>query len=158
MVAACSSGSGTNGASGDDDDSCTPPDQDGQTGAGMATVLVSVSDTGFGVGGPDSGSTQSNITLQNLQETTLTLTNIGTKPHDFVIQCLPTPNSKGCPTQSCFPMGANIPSLDPGKSATVTFETPITEGSYTFVSDLAGDSTIAADGGATGLVGYFNLM
>jgi hypothetical protein len=156
-IAACSSSSGSNGASSDDDDdSCAPGDQDGITG-GTDTVLLSVSDTGFGVGGPDSGSTQSNITVQNLASVSLTLTNIGTRPHDFVVQCLPTPNGRGCPTQSCFPTGANIPPLDPGTSATVTFTTPVTEGSYTFVSDVPGDSTLA-DGGATGLVGYFNLM
>jgi hypothetical protein len=150
--------SGVSGSSGDgDDNACTPGDQDGIVG-GNNLVELTVSDTGFGVGAPDSGSTESNITVQNLAMVTLVMTNIGTKPHDFVIQCMPTPNTKGCPTQSCFPAAANIPAVQPGKSATAMFQTPATEGAYTFTSDEPGDTQTAADGGVTGLVGEFNLM
>ncbi|HWL87182.1 MAG TPA: hypothetical protein VNO21_15360, partial [Polyangiaceae bacterium] len=87
-----------------------------------------------------------------------TLTNIGTKPHDFVIRCLSTPNANGCPTQSCFPSGANIPAVAPGQKATTTFTAPFAEGAYPFLSDLPGDSTTNADGVLTGLVGQFVLM
>ena len=33
------------------------------------------------------------------------------------VDCLPTPNDNGCPTKSCFPAGASIPSIEPGESA-----------------------------------------
>jgi len=152
-------GTGTSGVSGTsgDDNGCTPGDQDGIVG-GNNRIELAVSDTGFGVGAPDSGSTEPNITVQNLAMVTLVMTNIGTKPHDLVIECMPTPNTKGCPTQACFPAAANIPAVQPGKSATVMFETPATEGAYTFTSDEPGDTETAADGGVTGLVGEFNLM
>jgi hypothetical protein len=154
-------GTGTSGVAGSpgegDDNSCTPGDQDGIVG-GNNLIELTVSDTGFGVGAPDSGSTESNITVQNLAMVTLVMTNIGTRPHDFVVQCMPTPNAKGCPTQSCFPAAANLPAVQPGKSATATFQTPATEGAYTFTSDEPGDTQTAADGGVTGLVGEFNLM
>jgi hypothetical protein len=154
-------GTGTGGVSGSpgdgDDNACTSGDQDGIVG-GNNLVELTVSDTGFGVGAPDSGSTESNITVQNLAMVTLVMTNIGTRPHDFVIQCMPTPNTKGCPTQSCFPAAANVPAVQPGKSATAMFQTPATEGGYTFTSDEPGDTQTGADGGVTGLVGEFNLM
>jgi hypothetical protein len=161
ILTGCSSSSSNNNAgSGDDDDSCTPTDENGVTGMDMGTepFEVSVSDTGFGVGGPDSGSIQNNITVENFASVSITLTNIGTKPHGMVVQCLATPNTKGCAPQSCFPDASAIPEVDPGASKTVTFTTPIVEGSYTFVSPQAGDTTTLADGGVTGIVGYFNLM
>jgi hypothetical protein len=162
----CSSGSSGNGAN-----SCTPGDADGITGAGNYPVLVNVSDTGFAVGGVDSGSTESNITTQNIQTVTLTLTNVGTKPHDMVIECIPTGLPAGCAQTSCFPnpddAGSTpgsttlVPTLQPGASKAVMFVTPAVEGAYTFISDVPGDDTHydPADGGVTGnLVGEFNLM
>ena len=118
-----------------------------------------MSDTGFGVGAPDSGSTESNITVQNLAMVTLVMTNIGTRPHDFVVQCTcrrRTP--RGVRRNRAFPRRTNLPAVQPGKSATATFQTPATEGAYTFTSDEPGDTQTAADGGLTGLVGEFNLM
>jgi uncharacterized cupredoxin-like copper-binding protein len=132
-------------------------DQNGTNG-GTEVVYLTVSDTAFAVGGVDSGSTQSNITIENGSTVTLTLTNVGTRPHDFVVQCQPTPNSNGCPMQSCFPPEANIPALAPGKSATTKFVAPFKEGAYQFVSDLPGDTQTSPDAGTTGLVGEFLLM
>ena len=123
------------------------------------TVLVSVSDTAFTVGGVDSGSMEPNISIQNATNVTLTLTNTGTKPHDMTVSCIPTGLPASCmnPT-SCFPMAANIGSLDPGMSTTVTFLAPVVEGTYQFVSDIGDDSTTDAGGTTTGLVGVYNLM
>jgi hypothetical protein len=150
-VAACSSN--TNG------DSCTPGDQDGVLGGPNANVvLVSVSDTAFAVGGVDSGSTARNIAIQNSSKVTLTLTNVGTKPHDLVIQCIPTGLPAGCPATSCFPKNANIPPVPPGQNATTTFTVPVFEGAYLFTSDEAGDTEKSPDGSLTGLVGEFVLI
>jgi len=122
-------------------DTCTPGDQDGVIG-GQGVVLLSVSDAQFAVGGVDSGSTQRNITIQNRTEVTLTLTNVGTKPHSFVIACIPTFLPAGCPQTSCFPEEADVPPVDPGKSATTRFVIPRVEGAYAFSSDVAGDDTL----------------
>lgn len=151
LVSACSS------SKSDNDDSCDTGDQDGVVG-GNNTVLLSVSDTAFAVGGVDSGSTEPNIAVQNLSNVTLTLTNVGTKPHSLSIGCVPTGLPAGCPSMSCFPANANIPALAPGASSTTMFATPAVEGAYTFTSDVPGDSNAGADGGATGLVGEFVLM
>lgn len=150
-VMACSSN--TNG------DSCTPSDQDGVLGGpNDSVVLVSVSDTAFSVGGVDSGSTARNIAIQNSSKVTLTLTNVGTKPHDLVIQCIPTGLPAGCPAISCFPKNANVPSVPPGQNATTTFTVPVFEGAYLFTSDEAGDTEKSPDGSLTGLVGEFVLI
>lgn len=142
----------------DGDNSCTPDDQDGVLG-GNVTVLVSVSDTAFTVGGVNSGSTQSNISIQNSTNVTLTLTNTGTKPHDLTISCIPTGLPAMCMNEtSCFPTAANIGTLMPGDSKTVTFVAPVVEGIYQFVSDVDGDTTTDSSGKVTGLVGQFNLM
>ena len=138
-------------------DRCNP-DENGVTGTGTTVVLLDVSDTAFKVGTAEGGPPEPNITAENLAGVELTLTNVGTRPHDFVIQCQPTPNANGCPTQSCFPADASIPSLKPGEKATRSFVTPIHEGNYAFISDLPGDTTAAPDGGLTGLVGQFVLM
>jgi hypothetical protein len=151
VTAACSSKSEGNS------DTCNPGDQDGMVG-GDNIVLVNVSDTGYAVGGVDSGSTEPNISVQNFAHVTLTLTNVGTTPHSLRIACIPTELPQGCPTMSCFPDNASIPALDPGQSATVSFVTPAVEGAYPFTSDVAGDSTPEADGGELGLVGEFVLM
>jgi hypothetical protein len=149
------SASGCNNS--DAGDRCDPGDQDGVVG-GNNTVLLNVSDTGFAVGGVDSGSTEPNITVQNLSNVTLTMTNVGTKPHDLHLACIPTGLPAGCPAMSCFPDNANIPPLAPEDSATVTFMTPAVEGAYPFVSDEDGDTATDAGGGVTGLVGEFVLM
>jgi hypothetical protein len=125
---------------------------------GDATVLMSVSDTAFAVGGLDSGSDQRNIAVQNSSSVTLTLTNVGTKQHDFIVQCIPTGLGAGCPTQSCFPSTANMFAMSPGQSSTTTFVTPAVEGAYQFISDEPGDTQVGVDGVVTGLVGEFVLM
>ena len=132
-------------------------DLNGVTG-GSEVVDVTVSDTAFSVGGPDSGSTQPNVTIENSSTVTLTLFNVGTKPHDLVMQCLATPNGQGCPAQSCFPPSANVPPVQPGASATTTFVAPFREGPYLFTSDFDGDTQPGPDGGVTGLVGEYVLM
>jgi hypothetical protein len=142
--------------SSDDGDACNPGDQDGVVG-GSNVVLLNVSDTAFAVGGVDSGSTEPNIAVQNLSNVILTLTNVGTKPHDLQIDCIPTGLPANCPAMSCFPDNANIPPLAPGASTTATFATPAVEGAYRFVSDEDGDTSANA-GGVTGLVGEFVLM
>jgi hypothetical protein len=165
--AGCNSSSGGGNAS----DSCAPPDQDAVNG-GYYTVPVSVSDTGFAVGGIDSGSMEPNISVQNLAIVTLVVTNTGTKPHDLVVQCIPTGLPVVCmqPT-SCFdnPDDAGsttpnaitlIPPLQPGASQTLVVQTPLVEGVYNFISDVPGDDTsFEPDGGVSGnLAGDFVLM
>ena len=115
---------------------CTT-DQDGISG-GTATFDVTVSDTGFA---------PRILKSENLARVTLTVRNAGTRPHDFVVGCIATPNAYGCPTTSCFPDAATIASLAPDASATTTFVAPKPEGIYTFRSDLGADT---GDGGLTG--------
>ena len=119
-------------------------DTDGLNG-GCYTFDLTVTDTGF---------SPVILKAQNLGLVTLHLTNAGTKPHDFVMGCIPV-SFPGCPAQSCFSSAANIPSVAPGGSATATFATPNPEGIYLFRSDVNGDSQVDADGGASGLVGQF---
>jgi hypothetical protein len=141
VAAGCSSGGG--GAGGKSN--CTPPDADGVMG-GDVTVLVSVSDTAFTVGGVDSGSTEPNIAVQNDATVTLTLTNVGTMPHDMVVECIGSGLPAGCLQISCFPGDAGagnitlVPTLMPGQSMTVTVVTPLVEGTYPFTSDVGNDS------------------
>ncbi len=147
-------GCGSNATSGN---SCSPGDQDGVVG-GKNVVLMNVSDTAFAVGGVDSGSDQRNIAVQNLSIVMLTLTNVGTKPHDLVVQCIPTGLPAGCPTESCFPPSANISALSPAQSAATTFTTPAVEGAYQFISDVPGDTQTDSSGVVGGLVGEFVLQ
>src|SRR5450432_3558251 len=115
--------SGCNTSS-ESNDSCNPGDQDGVVGGTEAvTVLLNVSDTGYAVGGVDSGSMEPNIAVENLSRVSLTLTNVGTKPHGMHIACIPTGLPAGCPAISCFPDNANVPTLAPADSATVMFKT-----------------------------------
>ena len=141
----------------DGGNSCQPGDQDGVLG-GTKTVLLSVSDTAFAVGGVDSGSMQRNIAAENSSRLTLTLTNVGEKPHSFVVACIPSELPAACPQTSCFPEEANISALAPGASVTVMFDTPAVEGAYQFTSDVEGDTTTDKDGIVSGLVGEFVLM
>ena len=140
-----------------DDDSCQPDDQDGVIGS-YHTVLLNVSDTGFAVGGVNSGSTQPNIAVQNLSNVKLTITNVGSKPHSFKVACIPTELPAQCPQMSCFPDAASVPAIDPGASVTVEFATPAVEGAYPFTSEEPGDVTTDEDGKLTGLLGQFVLM
>ena len=151
---ACSSDAGDKGDGGP----CDADDQDGVLG-GTNTVLLSVSDSAFAVGGVDSGSMQPNIAVENSSTVKLTVTNTGTTPHSFVVACIPSglPASCNQPT-SCFPDAANIPAIDPGKSVTVMFMTPAVEGAYQFTSDVKGDTTTDKGGNVAGLVGEFVLM
>ena len=126
------------------DNQCRPPDSDGLAG-GCYFFNLFVDDIGF-----------SPIILkaQNLARTTIQLTNTGTRPHDFVVGCVPL-HAPGCPSQVCFPPRASIATLAPGGVATTTFVTPYLDGIYDFQSDLTGDSPIALDGGIRGLRGQF---
>ena len=132
-------------------------DSNGISG-GMHVIDLTVSDTAFTVGALDGGPGEPNITIENAATVSLTTTNVGAKPHDFVVQCLPSPNADGCPTQVCFPPEANLPQVQPGKSATTTFVAPFHEGLYPFISDVPSDTQTSPDGGITGLVGQFVLM
>lgn len=111
-------------------DTCSPGDSDGLNG-GDTTFVLTVSDDAFA---------PIILKAQNLSSVTLTLQNAGTRPHDFVVDCLPTPNDNGCPTTSCFPDASAIGPVPPDGSATTTFVTPNPEGIYTFRSDLPGDT------------------
>ena len=112
------------------DDVCRPDDADGVTEEPQ--VLASdVDDTEF---------SPKILTTQNTSRITLTITNNGTMPHSFVVDCLPSPNDDGCPATSCFPDEAKTDPIEPGASARVVFDTPAVEGIYTFRSDVTGDA------------------
>ena len=105
------------GETAEDGGACSQPDQDGVIG-GSYTFEVDVSDTAF-----------SPVVLkaQNAGKVTLTVKNVGTKPHDFVVQCLTV---QGC--LACFPDAAKVGPLDAGASATVTFTAPSSGASCAF--------------------------
>lgn len=113
-------------------DACTPNDADGIISE-PARLLLTVSDAEF---------VPKILTTQNSSTITLTLQNEGTTPHSFVVDCLPTPNSDGCPTQSCFSDLARIDPVAPGQQATVVFESPLVEGIYSFHSDVPEDTAL----------------
>jgi hypothetical protein len=124
---------------------CAPADSDGINGGCYAFDLT-VDDTAF-----------SPIILkaQNLGVVTITLHNTGTRPHDFVLGCIPI-SYAGCPSQQCFPAAANIATVAPGSTGTASFKTPNPEGIYDFRSDVTGDSQLdSEDGGVTGIWGQF---
>jgi len=122
LNAACS-------GSGSKNDACRPDDADGIISE-PAKLLLTVTDAEFA---------PKILTTQNTSEITLSLKNEGARPHGFVVECKPTPNSDGCPTESCFPSESKIDSVAPGESITVTFESPLVEGIYDFHSDVAED-------------------
>jgi hypothetical protein len=95
-------------------------DSDGVSG-GDASFVLKVDDTAF---------SPAILKTQNLAQVTLTLTNAGTKPHDFVVECMGS---------SCFPDASSIAPIAPDASSTAQFVAPWTEGLYTFRSDLPGD-------------------
>jgi hypothetical protein len=92
---------------------------------------ISGGDAGFALTVTDDAFLPAILKCQNLANVTLTMTNAGTRRHDFVVQCMGS---------ACFPDAASIPPLAPDASATATFVAPYTEGIYTFRSDLPGDT------------------
>jgi len=112
------------------DTACTPDDADGIISE-PARLVVTVTDTEF---------SPRILAAQNSSDVTLTLDNQGTTPHGFVIDCLPTPNRDGCPTESCFSSQAQIEPLAPGESTRITFVTPLVEGIYGFHSGGSEDT------------------
>ena len=127
-VVACSSSDDDD----DDDNSCVPDDADGVANVDQP-VAVSVTDTGF---------EPAVITTQNTSNITLTLTNKGTRPHGFSVDCYPTPNQRGCPAEVCFPAEAEIAPIAPGATATTKFATPAYEAIYTVRSKADGDTAL----------------
>jgi hypothetical protein len=104
------------------------PDHDGIT-ATPTTIEVTVDDTGFFRGGKP----VKVLASQNYSVVDLTVTNTGTKPHGFEIECTSTlpgyPDlAAGCPKVSCFPSESTIAPLAHGQSKTVKFITPIPDG------------------------------
>jgi len=114
------------------DDACTPDDADGIVDE-PARFIVTVTDAKF---------EPAILAAQNSSQVTIQLKNAGTTAHGFVVDCLPTPNSDGCPTQSCFPNEAEIDPLEPNAEATVVFESPLVEGIYTFRSNVPEDTEL----------------
>jgi hypothetical protein len=79
------------------------------------------------------------LKAQNSGKMTVTLTNVGSKPHGFSVQCLPL--NAGC--TACFPPEAKVASLAPGERKTLSFVAPDHEGIYTISSDVPGDTFTA---------------
>ena len=126
------------------------PDNDGING-GSYTIELTVDDTGFLASDSDAndgGTTKNIIGTQNDAQVTLTLTNMGTRPHGFVVGCtsvcpaypsLPS----GCSPTACFPSNATIAPIAAGVSATITFDTPTPDGIiYPFSSGAPGDTSV----------------
>lgn len=137
------------------------PDSDGING-GMYTFDLIVNDTGFYNGAPDSGPVAADagmqvvLASQNDATITLTLTNQGTVPHGFEVDCTSVVPSypdlpAGCPSMACFPSGSTIAPIAPGTSTTVTFDTPTPDGLlYPFKSSAPGDSAVPGLNGMDG--------
>jgi hypothetical protein len=118
------------GCSGEDEgDKCELEDADGIIG-GSYTFALRVDDQKF---------VPIIIPAQNSADVTLTLTNQGTAPAGFSIDCLPTPNDDGCATEACFPESHAVAPIAAGASETVEFKIPEVEGIYTYRA-LAGDN------------------
>jgi hypothetical protein len=92
---------------------------------------ISGGDAGFALEVTDDAFTPGSFLTENLAHVTLVLTNAGTKPHDFVVDCMGS---------TCFPDASSIPPVAPGTSATARFVAPYAEGIYVFRSDLPGDT------------------
>jgi len=133
------------------------PDDDGING-GSYTIDLAVDDIGFFASGDDAGA-KNIIATQNDAQVTFTLTNTGTKPHGFQVECTSVtpayPNAPaGCPTIACFPANSTIASLAPGASVTITFDTPTPDSLiYPFKSPVAADSAVPGLNG-----GQWSLM
>jgi hypothetical protein len=134
------------GCDGSDDDDNDPtnggmcfPDADGLTG-GSYTFELTVTDTGF---------SKTVLSTQDNSMVTLKLTNAGTTPHGFQLDCVDprtvyTKLPAMCPTMICFPDAAKIAPIAPGESKTVTFSTPTADNLiYPFRSGEPGDSAVA---------------
>lgn len=117
------------GSSPDEGDPCQPDDADGVIG-GTDYFSVTVTDEAF---------TPKILSSQNRSNVTVKLENRGTTPHGFTIACLPTPNDRGCPEESCFPDSATIAPIGPGESATAEFEVPLVEGIHVVTTGVDGD-------------------
>ena len=116
LTLACSSSNESDGG-----DACFP-DADGVTGRSY-TIDLTVDDDGF---------SKSVLSTQNDSTVTLTLTNAGTLPHGFELQCVDVTTEyphlpAGCPAVTCFPDAATIAPIMPGESQTVSFITPPTD-------------------------------
>src|SRR5580658_30968 len=90
------------------------PDHDGIT-AQPATIVITVDDTGF---------SKTVISTQNYSVVDLAVTNTGSKPHGFEVECTSTlpgyPDlAAGCPKVSCFPSESTIAPLAHGETKTV---------------------------------------
>ncbi|HVX94638.1 MAG TPA: hypothetical protein VHK47_06995 [Polyangia bacterium] len=133
------------GSDDDDDDDNDPsnggmcfPDADGLTG-GSYTLALTVTDTGF---------SKTVFNTQDNSMVTFTLTNSGTKPHGFELECADvttvyTKLPATCPKTLCFPESSKIAPIVPGESKTVTFSTPTADNLiYTFKSSEPTDSTV----------------
>lgn len=107
---------------------CEPDDLDGIIGGQWSFVLV-VTDDEF---------SPLILKTQNSSTVNLSVENRGARQHDFRIDCLPTPNDDGCPSEACFPMESTIAPIEPGATGVATFSTPRVEGIYTFRSTLDG--------------------
>jgi hypothetical protein len=122
------------------------PDNDGING-GSFTIDLVVDDTGFTASDVDAGA-KNIITTQNDAQVTLTLTNKGTTPHGFEVQCTSVCPSysnlpAGCSPLACFPANSTIAPIAPGASTTITFDTPTPDGlQYPFKSSEPSDSTV----------------
>jgi hypothetical protein len=132
-------------SAGEDAGACFP-DNDGING-GSYTIDLVVNDVGFFASGEDAGA-KTIIATQNDAQVTFTLTNTGTRPHGFEVECTSVTTAypdvpAGCPTTACFPSSSTIPSLAAGASVTITFDTPTPDGLiYPFKSPVAADSSV----------------
>jgi hypothetical protein len=122
------------------------PDNDGING-GSYTIELAVDDTGFTAAEVDAGA-KDIISTQNDAQVTFTLTNNGTKPHGFEVEptsvCPAYPTlPAGCPSEAGFPANSTIPTLAPGASITITFDTPTPDGLiYPFRSPVPADASV----------------
>ncbi len=107
---------------------CMLSDQDGVIGGDFA-FDVAVSDTAF---------TPVILKAQNSGTVRLKVTNTGSKPHGFAIDCLV---ASGC--TACLPDAAKVGPLAPGETRTTTFVVPEQEGIYAIRSGVPGDSFAA---------------
>jgi len=141
----CSSCS-TSAHAGGDGGACFA-DSDGITG-GSYTIDLVVDDTGFHPSGGADAGMKNVLTTQNDSTVTLTLTNTGTKPHGFEVECTRVTPAypdlpAGCADMSCFPSSSTIAPIASGESKTVTFFTPTADGLlYPFKSSAPDDSTV----------------
>lgn len=114
------------------------PDADGVTG-GTYTVNLTVADDGF---------SKTVLSSQDNSTVTLTLSNVGSVPHGFDLDCVSVTTEfphlpAGCPSVSCFPSESTVGPLAPGESKTVTFFTPTPDNLiYPFHSNAPDDASV----------------